>query len=71
MYSKGVTEVLSPYQYLGSSIQLICSQTGQSSVLLQFKALHSLVRFYRTLKANQEAKQDLSFMESYNIDNSR
>lgn len=70
MYFKGVIKVVSPNQYLGFSIELICGQTGQSSILLLFKAQNSLVRISRMLKANQEAKQHFFFMESYNIDNS-
>lgn len=70
MYFKGVIKVVSPNQYLGFSIELICGQTGQSSILLLFKAQNSLVRISRMLKANQESKQHFFFMESYNIDNS-
>lgn len=67
---KGVIELVSSNQYLGFSTELICGQTGQSSILLLFKAQNSFVRNSRTLKANQEAKQCFFFMESYNIDNS-
>lgn len=38
MYFKGVMEVVISNQYLGFSIELICGQTGQSSILLLFKA---------------------------------
>lgn len=70
MYFEGVIELVSSNQYLGFSIELICGQTGQSSILLLFKAQNSFVRNLRALNANQEVKQSFFFMESYNIDNS-